>query len=84
MDRGVQMTTAGVKDMHVSCITIFPTGHRRDPVNFDSLQDALDLARITKRVIWATVQDQNDSVYRIYPGGRVEQRPLAKASLTGD
>lgn len=71
---------------YIGNVKMRPQSTREDPWKFLSITDACAFARISSRPVWATISDADDSVFRVYPGGRVEQwaprgkRPFAAVS----
>lgn len=57
--------------IYIGNVKILPASSLEDPWRFKSLDDAQIASRILDRSIYAAVIGEN-SVWRIYPGGRTE------------
>jgi hypothetical protein len=55
--------------IHVTCLTVYPTGTPSNPIVFESLADAQTFSRITGRHIYAATRE-GIPVWQIWPGGR--------------
>jgi hypothetical protein len=72
--------------IHISRVRPTPRSSREQPYRFENLLDAAAYSRITRVTVWCVIGPDPD-LFRVYPGGRIEdytlwlETPQAKALL---
>jgi hypothetical protein len=65
--------------IYIGRVKMTPPSTPENPWLFARLGDARNFAFLADRVIWAAVHSEPASVYRVFPGGRIERYPAATA-----
>jgi hypothetical protein len=61
------------RGLYIGNVKMSPRSTREAPWMFARLSDAREFALISFRYVWAVVPEKPDTVYRVWPGGRVEE-----------
>jgi predicted proteasome-type protease len=56
---------------------------KREVRSVPSLADAKDYTTSLGRIVWAQVEGRPEFLYKVYPGGRIIQYPVAKTWTRG-
>ena len=65
------------RSVYIGNVRFDPKSTKEKPYLFGNFQDARDFARITGHCVFA-VFPQDSSIYRVWPGGRIEEWPGGK------
>ena len=63
-----------MKEVYIGNVQFRPLSGRETPYQFGSFQDARDFSRVTGHAVYAVIPG-DPSVYRFWPGGRIEEWP---------